>query len=246
MEDLRIIIVDDEPLALDIMETYCSKIDGLMVVSRCKNALEAFSILSKEHIDIMLLDIEMPEINGMDFLKALKNPPLVIFTTAYSQFAIESYEHNSVDYLLKPVSFERFLKAINKVTSIIKSSNSSERQTVNSEKNAPSINTIIFVKSEGKLIKINLGEVWLIEGLKDYAIFRTEKDKIIVHSTMKSLEDQLLKLTNFVRIHKSYIINLTHVTEVWGNSIKIKDEMITIGSTYRDEVNKLFEEYKLS
>ena len=244
MDTLKIIIVDDEPLAQDILETYVSKIPELKLVAKCKNALEAFSILSKENIDLMLLDIEMPEISGIDFIKTLKNPPLIIFTTAYPQFAIESYEYNSIDYLLKPISFERFMKAINKATSLIKNTGTEKASSINSPK-ADAGDNIIFVKSEGKLIKINLADVWMIEGLKDYVIFRIEDGKTIVHSTMKSIEEQLLQMTNFIRIHKSYIINIKFVTEVWGNSVKIKNENITIGNTYRDDVFKLFEGFKL-
>ncbi len=245
MDTIKILIVDDEPLAQDILEAYVSKIPELKLVAKCKNALEAFSILSKENIDLMLLDIEMPEISGIDFIKTLKNPPFIIFTTAYPQFAIESYEYNSLDYLLKPISFERFMKAINKAMTMIKNTAGAERSTQTvSVKSDPGDN-IIFVKSEGKLIKINLADVWMIEGLKDYVIFRTDEGKTIVHSTMKSIEDQLIQMTNFIRIHKSYIINIKFVTEVWGNSVKIKNENITIGNTYKDEVYKLFEGFKL-
>ena len=245
MEAIKIIIIDDEPLAQDIMETYVSKIPELKLVAKCKNALEAFSILSKENIDLMLLDIEMPEISGIDFIKTLKNPPHIIFTTAYPEFAIESYEYGSIDYLLKPISFERFMKAINKAMTLIKINQSPDKTTTTNTPKTDSGDNIIFVKSEGKLIKINLADVWMIEGLKDYVIFRTGEGKTIVHSTMKSIEDQLLQMTNFIRIHKSYIINIKFVTEVWGNSVKIKNENITIGNTYRDDVYKLFESFKL-
>jgi len=245
MKTIRLIIVDDEPLAQDIMETYALKVPGLEVVAKCKNALEAFSILSKENIDLMLLDINMPEISGIDFLKTLKNPPYIIFTTAYSEYAIESYELNSIDYLLKPISFERFLKAIDKVTKAIKAEQNPEKTTMPQVNPENAGENILFVKSEGKLIKIDLTEVWFIEGLKDYVIFRMEHAKVIVHTTMKNLEDQLLHLPNFIRIHKSYIVNIKYISEVWGNSVKIKNEMIAIGNTYREEVHKLFSNYKL-
>ena len=247
MQTTRILIVDDEPLAQEILESYISKLSGFEIVGKCKNALEAFGILSKNEVDIILLDINMPEINGIDFLKTIKDPPYIIFTTAYSEYAVESYEYNAVDYILKPISFERFLKAINKSLDIIQASKKgiavSSPATAN--ENTVMGGNIMFVKSDGKLIKIDLNNLWFIEGLKDYIRLWTDNGKIIVHSTMKHIEDQLLAVTYFIRIHKSYIINLKHVAEVEGNVIRIKGQLVTIGNTYRDDVYKVFDSNKL-
>ncbi|MGN6568079.1 MAG: LytR/AlgR family response regulator transcription factor [Flavipsychrobacter sp.] len=244
MKPLAILIVDDEPLARDILETYLQKVPDVQLAGTCKNALEAFSFLSKQQVDVMLLDINMPEISGMDFLKTLKNPPAIIFTTAYSQYAVESYELNAVDYLLKPISFERFLKAITKAIDTIKQKNTAFVESSVNSLNAK--DDILFVKSDGKLVKIDLTQLWFVEGLKDYVRLWTDSGKVIVHSTMKNFEEQLSALAGFVRVSKSYIINMKYVSEVDGNVIRIKDQMISIGNTYKEQIQELFNKYKMS
>lgn len=239
---MKTLIVDDEPIAQDILETYINKLPDLELVGKCRNALEAFQILSRQKIDILLLDINMPEITGIDFLKTLKDPPKVIFTTAYSEYAIESYELNAIDYLLKPVAFERFMKAINKATDAIqKTTQPAEIKTAAS----PIVDNLMFVKAEGKLIRIDLSQLWFVEGLKDYIRLWTEQGKIIVHSTMKNFEDNLAQYSNFVRVHKSFLVNIEYISEVDGNSIRIKGQSITIGNTYKEEIHKLLNNYKL-
>lgn len=241
MQKLKLLIVDDEPLAQEILQTYIAKIDVLELVGVCKNALEAYSAVNKGVVDLILLDINMPEITGIDFLKSLKNPPLVIFTTAYPQFAIESYELNAIDYLLKPIPFDRFLKAMNKAQQFLMPSQSSMPPA---EIKTPA-DTILFVRSEGKWVKINLAEVWFVEGLKDYVRLWMNNGRIAVHSTMKNFEQQLSAHAQFVRVHKSHIVNLNFITEVDGNSIRIKDQLIAIGSTYKEDVAKKLDSYKL-
>lgn len=243
MENIQVLIVDDEPIAQTILVQYISRVPGLQLAGQCKNALEAFSFLSKNKADILLLDINMPEISGLDLLKTIKNPPLVIFTTAYAEYAVESYELNAVDYLLKPFSFERFLKAIHKATELLQQTKPEHQTPLQSSENKPDTN-IIFVKSEGKLLKTNLHELWLVEGLKDYVKLWTLSGKIIVHSTMKNIEDQLGKNTDFVRVNKSYIINTKYITAIDGNCIVVKDQKIPIGSTYKDVVQKLLDNYR--
>lgn len=191
-----------------------------------------------------MLDIDMPEINGIEFLKTIKDPPHVIFTTAHSQFAVESYEYNAIDYLIKPVSFERFMKAINKLLELIQS----EIKNAAADYPAPvpdQKEDIIFVKSNGKLIRVDITGLYFVEGLRDYVCLWTEKQKIVVHSTMKHFEELLARYPYFLRVHKSYIINLNYISEVDGNSIRIREQFITIGNTYREEINKLFDKYKL-
>lgn len=239
---IRVLIVDDEPIARDILETYVARIPGLELVSSCKNALEAFQVLNKQKVDLLLLDINMPEITGISFLNTLKDPPHVIFTTAYSEYALESYDHNAVDYLLKPIAFERFLKAINKATDIIGGSNiqASEKPIASSDSD-----NLMFIKAEGKLIKIDLKQLWFAEGLKDYIRLWTEQGKIVIHSTMKNFEESLSKYSNFVRVHKSFIVNLEYIEEVDGSLIRIGKQEIAIGSTYKDDVYNLLNRYKL-
>jgi DNA-binding LytR/AlgR family response regulator len=243
MTTLQVLIVDDEPLARGIIESYVEKVPELKLVASCKNALEAFSILSKHSVDLVLLDINMPEINGIELLKTLKNPPMVIFTTAYPEFAVASYDLNAIDYLLKPVPFERFLKAIDKLSATLQNNKQNGANVVVQPINKE--DDILFVKSEGKLVKIDLDKLIFVEGLKDYLKLWMETGKLVVHSTMKNMEEQLAKRPNFVRVNKSYIINMKYVNEVDGNSIRLKDQLITIGNTYRDEVQKLFNKYKL-
>ncbi len=241
---MQVLIVDDEPLALDILESYIQKMPGLQIVSKCRNALEAFAVLSKHHVDLLLLDINMPEISGIDFIKTLKDPPLVVFTTAYSQFAVESYELNALDYLVKPISFERFLKAINKSNDILQSASLKSENIVTTTSGHTGDN-IMFVKTEGKLVKIDLSHLWLIEGLKDYVKLWTDTGRVVVHTTMKNIEDQLAGLPQFIRVNKSYIINMQYISEVDGNVIRLKDQVVTIGNTYRDDVHRLFDKHKL-
>jgi DNA-binding LytR/AlgR family response regulator len=239
MHTLKLLIVDDEPIAREILEGYVSKITSLEWVGSCKNALEAFALLSKQPVDVVLLDINMPEMSGIELLKSLKNPPRVIFTTAYSEYAVESYELNALDYLLKPVSFPRFLAAITKAQDTIYSSQQTQPlETTTSDQ-------LLFVRSEGKWININLHKLWLVEGLKDYVRLWIGDERITVHSTLKNFEQQLLPYVQYVRVHKSHIVNLHFVTEMDGNNIQVKDQQIAIGSTYKEEVQKRIERYKL-
>lgn len=232
---IRVAIVDDEPLAQEILQSYVQKIPGIELVGTCKNALEAFTLLTKQPVDVLLLDINLPEITGIDFLKSLKEPPKVIFTTAYAEYALESYDLNAVDYLVKPISFERFSKAIQKI------------QTEPSPKNESGTipDKLLFVRSEGKWIKIDLRTVWFIEGLKDYVRLWTDDGRVIVHSTMKNFEEQLKPYSNFVRVHKSYIINLEYLNKADTNTIHIKDQSIAIGSTYKENVQNVLESLRL-
>lgn len=239
---LQIMIVDDEPIARDIMETYISKVPTLQLAGTCSNALEAFQLLNKQRIDIMLLDINMPEITGIDFLKTIKHPPKVIFTTAYAEYALESYELDAIDYLLKPVPFDRFLKAINKATEAIKANGKPVLQEAPSAVNVS--DKLMFVKSGGRLIKVDLSRLWFVEGLKDYITLWTEQGKVVVHSTMKHVEEHLIQHHNFARVHKSYIVNLDYIDEVDGNTIRIKGQSVMIGNTYRDEIYGILNRYK--
>jgi DNA-binding LytR/AlgR family response regulator len=230
---IKTIIVDDEPLALDIIEAFVLKMPNLELVARCENAIEAMEALKTNEVDLMLLDIQMPQITGIEFLKSLRNPPFVIFTTAFPEFALEGFELDAVDYLLKPISIDRFMKAINKV---------SERIQIKKQGNS-TIEEIgddyFFVKSDKKLIKISFSDIIYIEGLKDYVIIRMENSRVIALQTMKSLEDKLQSL-NFRRVHRSYIVNVDKITALDGNSLEVLEKgqikSIPIGKNYRDEL----------
>jgi DNA-binding LytR/AlgR family response regulator len=239
----RVIIVDDEPLALDVMETYVEKLPSLELVARCENAVQAFDVLSREEVDIMFLDIQMPQLTGIDFLKSLSNPPLVIFTTAYPNYAIEGYELNVIDYLLKPISFERFMKSVNKALSQLELQNDTGA-AANSTESQDEEADFIFVKADKKLIKINYADINYIEGLKDYVIIKMATSRVITLQTMKSLEEKLPS-TIFKRIHRSYIVNLDKIDAVVGNMVEVEKKHLPIGKNYREELLNIVNKNRL-
>ncbi|RMG84745.1 MAG: DNA-binding response regulator [Bacteroidetes bacterium] len=230
---MNTIIVDDEPLALDVLETYIEQMPELNLVQRCGNALEANDALKKHDIDLMFLDIQMPQLTGIDFLKTLSNPPVVIFTTAYPNYAIEGFELDALDYLLKPISLERFLKAANKAMDQIRL----QRQEAAPEADGEDF---IFVKADKKLVKVRYSDILYIEGLKDYVIIRLlDGKRVITLQTMKSLEEKLPEKL-FKRIHRSYIVGLGNVDAVLGNMVEVTEKgqkkHLPVGKNYRDEL----------
>jgi DNA-binding LytR/AlgR family response regulator len=240
---IKAIIVDDEPLALEVLETYISQIPEVQLIKKCENAFEANEALKSNEIDLMFLDIQMPQLSGIDFIKTLANPPSVIFTTAYPDYAVEGFELNAVDYLLKPISLERFLKAVNKVSEKLNAKKSGH------DSNTPDVaDDFFFVKADKKLVKINFDDILYIEGLKDYVIIRQESGRVITLQTMKSLEDRLPDL-KFKRVHRSFIVNIKRITAILGNMVELieagKIKQIPIGKNYRDELLDLINENKL-
>lgn len=230
---IKAIIVDDEPLALDVLETYIEKMPELHLVAKCENALEANEALKNNDVDLMFLDIQMPQITGVEFLKSLNNPPAVIFTTAYPDYAVEGFELNAVDYLLKPISLDRFMKAVNKVTDKMSSKSSDAGNVVEME------GDFFFVKADKKLIKVDFDDIIYIEGLKDYVIIRQETGRVITLQTMKSLENKLPE-TTFKRVHRSYIVNINKINAVVGNMLEVTEKgqtkHIPIGKNYREDL----------
>jgi DNA-binding LytR/AlgR family response regulator len=226
------LIIDDEILAQDVIEHYISRVASLELHGKCNNALEAFAVLSRQEVDLIFLDIQMPEISGLDFIKLLKKPPKIILTTAYTEYALDGYELNVVDYLLKPVSFERFLKAVDKVQALLQSAAPDKTAAAPAEQ-------YIFVKSDGKLIRINTTEIRYVEGLKNYLLIHTQHKKIIVHGTMGNMEEELKVLGNFVRIHKSYIVNKNCIAEISGNVVKVDQAELPIGGVYKNDLLRL-------
>ncbi|MDF1699438.1 MAG: LytTR family DNA-binding domain-containing protein [Saprospiraceae bacterium] len=230
---IKAIIVDDEPLALDVLETYIEKMPDLTLVAKCENAIEANEALKNNDIDLMFLDIQMPQITGVEFLKSLNNPPEVIFTTAYPDYAVEGFELNAVDYLLKPISLDRFMKAVNKVSEKIGNKSNDGSGTVEME------GDFFFVKADKKLIKVDFDDIIYIEGLKDYVIIRQEAGRVITLQTMKSLETKLPEQI-FKRVHRSYIVNINKINAVVGNMLEVTEKgqtkHIPIGKNYREEL----------
>jgi len=245
---IKVIIVDDEPLAQDVLETYVEKFPELSLVQKCNNALEANEVLKNQDIDLMFLDIQMPQLTGIDFLKTLTRPPLVIFTTAYPNYALEGFELNALDYLLKPISLERFIKAVNKAVEQIKLQRNEPGSASSNAAEGGDHPDYIFVKADKKLIKVNYHDIIYIEGLKDYVIIRMENQRVITLQTMKSLEDKL-PAPRFKRIHRSYIINIDKINAIVGNMVEVMEKNqpkhLPIGKNYRDELNDMIEKNKL-
>ncbi len=241
---INVIIVDDEPLAQDVLETYIEKIPELTLAEKCSNALEANEALKNHDIDLMFLDIQMPQLTGIDFLKTLSKPPLVIFTTAYPNYAIEGFELNALDYLLKPISLERFMKAVNKAIEQIKLQRRDSPAGAGKEEEAD----FIFVKADKKLVKINYKDIIYIEGLKDYVIIRMDNGRVITLQTMKSLEEKLPPQA-FKRIHRSYIVNIERINAVIGNMVEVVEKNqakhLPIGKNYRDELLEIINKNRL-
>jgi len=231
---IRCLIIDDEPLAQRVIERYAEKISFIEIVCKCSNAIEAIEVLYNQKIDIIFLDINMPKLTGIEFLKSLKTPPLVIITTAYAEFAVQSFELDVVDYLMKPFSFDRFLKAIHKAEEIL------GNRRIPKEMYEPenSGDDFIFIKSSKKTYKINRKEILYIEALGDYVkIFLLDK-MIVSYQSLKNMEN-LLPPAQFPRIHKSYIISLSKVELIEGNQVKIKDKKIPIGTNFKTEFDQL-------
>ena len=231
---MRCIIVDDEPLALDILETYIAAHPQLELVARCQNALEAFKALQQHEPDLLFLDIQMPQMTGIELLESLKNPPLVIFTTAYPNYALTGFELNVTDYLLKPISRERFAAAVHKAATL----HESKAAPTAFAQATTAVDDFIFVKADKKLVKIRFDDILFIEGLKDYVIIRTTQGRVITLQTMKSLEEKL-PVDRFFRVHRSYIISLDKIESIDGNVVEIAKQQLPIGKNYKDEILEL-------
>ena len=227
--EIKGIIIDDEPLARNVIKEYAKKISTLNIIGECEDAICAHQILQTKKADLIFLDINMPKLSGIEFLKNLKNPPLVIFTTAYSEYAMEGYELNIIDYLKKPFSFERFCKAYFRAEEMYLLKQSATNNEVIEKQS-----DFIFIKSDKKSIKVNISNIMYIEGLGDYIkIFLNDK-KFVTNLSMKKIEN-LLPTTQFYRIHKSYIISIDKVESIEGNMVKINNTRLPIGNSYRQD-----------
>lgn len=228
---IKCIIVEDETLAQNVIQSHLQKTNHFELVSICNNALEAKEVLNKQEVDLIFLDIELPGMTGLRFLEALENPPLVVLTTAYPQYALQSYEFNVIDYLLKPISFERFSKTVNKIV---------EGKLFNkpAKEIEPSIADHIFIKSGSKYFKVNFSEILYIEGMKDYLKIHTKDYKLVAHQTMSEME-KILPAKQFIRVHKSYIVAVAYIKSIYGNNIEIDKATIPIGINYKEKVIQL-------
>jgi DNA-binding LytR/AlgR family response regulator len=226
------IVVDDEPIAQQILENYISQIEALHLVGKCSNAFEALNILHREKIDVLFLDVKMPSLSGLDMLKTLQNPPRVILTTAFSEFGVESYEYGISDYLLKPIAFERFLKAVNKIL-IRKNEELSSEGIENRAEIEPKF---IFFKADKKIHKYYFSDILFIEGSGNYVKIHTENaTPLVVLEKLSDLEEKLPQ-NQFMRVHKSFIVNISHIKQIEGNMLKIKDKTVAISQSYKQNL----------
>lgn len=228
---LRCLLVDDEPPALKVLATYAASINGLEIVGLCRNAFEALEVLQNKNVDVIFLDIKMPRIIGTQFLKNLTHPPKVIFVTAYREYAIEGYELDAVDYLVKPVSFERFFKAISKLTRIM----GQEASTVSGNAATPP-QAFVYLKVDRDMKKIFINEIEYIESLKDYVmVYMADGKHLVVKQSISSMEN-LLSEHKFMRIHRSYMVSLSKIVGYNGLSVQLAEKEIPIGRLYKQTV----------
>ena len=232
---IRCLIADDEPLAIDALAALLGKIPEIEIVARCRDAVEALQILHREQIDLIFLDIRMPELTGIEMLKSLGNPPGVIFTTAYRDYAVEAFELDVVDYLVKPISLERLLRAVNRYFERAQGKGNSSAQAP--ENKIPGTLTIY---SDKKTHKINVDDILYVEGMKDYALVHTDRGRLVTRDTMRNLE-KMLAPHDFIRVHRSWIVPFSRLSAWTGHSVSIGKTEIPIGKTYRRTVTEYLE-----
>jgi len=232
--NINCLIIDDEPAAIRVIEKFLNEFTGFTIVEKCKSAFQAIEIIKSQKIDLMFLDINMPGISGLELIKAIDNPPLTIITTAYREYALESFELRVLDYLHKPFSLERFTKAIARANEyFIK-----EKLAISSgDFNINNITNFFFIKSDSILHKVNFNGILYVESVGDYCKIVLQNKSIVSHITLKKtlslLPDQ------FMRIHKSYIINIDHIISITGNEVKVGNETIPIGYTYKKQLQDI-------
>lgn len=235
----KCLLVDDEPLAIEILEKYIEAVDQLQVVGTCRNAFQAMEFLQNNTVDLIFLDIHMPKLTGTSFVRTLNQPPKIIFTTAYKEYAIDAFELNAVDYLLKPISLERFLRAVNKLT----------HTTFTHPEEIPPIPEItsgfIYFRADRKMIKLFYDEILYIESIKDYIkIFREGNNPLLVKQSITATEEMLPQHL-FLRIHRSFIVSVNKITAFTSNDVEIQKMEIPIGRMYKPQLQKLSELHHL-
>lgn len=232
---LSCLIIDDEPLARKLLLEYCSRMPDLKVLGDFSNGLEALQYLNKHSVDFIFLDIKMPGITGIDMLNSLRNPPKVIFTTAFAEYAIDGFELDAVDYLLKPFDFPRFLKAVNKVQVSLSPKSAEIVQSAASD--------FIFVKDGRELVKLQLKEILYIKGQKDYVMFVMKDRKVMSLMNMRDLEDELNQ-QGFVRIHQSFIVNAQHIASISNDKVNVRGEFLPISQSYKLSFRNFIEKFQ--
>lgn len=233
---IKTLIVDDEPHAIEVIERYLQHFSDIELVAKCPDAIKAFQVLQQKSIDLVFLDIKMPGLNGTDLIKSLKNPPKVIFTTAYSEYAIDGFELNAIDYLLKPIPFDRFLKSMDKVLAHF----GNNKQIVLAERQSlASTEKFLYLKVDRKMMKINVKEICWIESIKDY-VKVVLPDKVLIAKQKISLLEELLPEEQFCRIHRSFIVSIAKVESYYAYAVEILGKELPIGRNYKQNVQKSF------
>lgn len=226
------LIIDDEQPARELLKTYVGKVPHLTLVKSCKSALEGIEVINSQPVDLVFLDIQMPDLTGIDMLKSLRSQPATIFTTAYQEFALEGYQLDVVDYLLKPFPFNRFMQAVNKACEAIE-----KKADKTIEGSIPKGPETLVIKAEHKLYKVEIREIKFIEGLREYVTYHLSDHKIISLQALKDIEADL-KNQGFVRVHKSFIVNKKWVEVMDGNRLKVGEKLIPVGAAYKEQVIK--------
>jgi DNA-binding LytR/AlgR family response regulator len=237
MEKINCLIVDDEELARKLLENYIGRLGHLNIVGQCADPLEAMQVLQRERVDLIFLDIQMPNLTGVEFLKTLSQQPLVVFTTAYKEYALEGFELDVVDYLLKPFRFERFLQAVNKAGKLLKQPLGDNAPSSVGPAPEPEENdkNYLLAKSDFKVFKIFYKNILYIESMKEYVAYHTAEGRTLSLYSLKKLEQEL-PASQFLRIHKSFIANIDHIAALEGNRVHIGSKKLPIGASYREEV----------
>ena len=230
----KCLIVDDEPLAVEVIESYLQKLNDFEIAAKCGSAVEAFEILQKKHIELMFLDIQMPELTGLEFLRSMKSPPKVIFTTAHREYAADGFELDAVDYLLKPVSFERFLQALEKFYKLCEP----DYKVISDNQSGES--DFIYVKENKKAVKIHFNEILYIESDKDYVKIYTNEKMHLCRQTISSIE-ALINKNEFVRIHRSFIVPIKKIKSYTHELVEINKKELPIGKFYLNHFLKLMD-----
>lgn len=242
---MNCLIVDDEPLAIDVIKKHVERIPFLNVLGTTTSAFEAIEIINSGDVDLLFLDIQMPELTGLELLNSLRKPPLVIFTTAYQEYALESYELDAVDYLMKPIPFERLLKAVNKAKSRLGGSVSVPPKPLENPVEKAADREFIFVKTAYKTVRIMLKDIHYIESQKDYVVFHLECENISSQLSLTSVEGQL-QSKNFLRIHRSFIVAIDKISEVERNTLVVNGDRISVGANYRSDFKSVIAKQKLA
>lgn len=230
MKTIRCAILDDEPMAVALLSKYVEKISSFELVKATTNPFEILELIAKTNIDVLFIDIQMPELTGIQMMEMLGNKTKFVITSAYSEYALKGYEHNVVDYLLKPISFDRFYKCIQKIESLSQEKPAPTVEVVTKTEEKP--DEFLFIKTDGKLVKINLNDLLFVEGLKDYLYLHLKNEKLIVLDTLKEFEAKL-PASDFMRVHKSYIIRLDQIETIERNRVFIQKNVVPIGETYK-------------